>query len=42
MATPVAAGVVFVLRMTAICRRLSLPTSSPRPPSERDESYAAM
>ncbi|MFD7442802.1 TRIC cation channel family protein [Streptomyces sp. NPDC059909] len=42
VATHVAAGVVFVLRMTAMFRRLNLPTSSLQPPLERDESYAAM
>ncbi|WP_351231062.1 TRIC cation channel family protein [Streptomyces sp. NPDC002133] len=40
VATPVATGLVFVLRMTAIFRRMNLPTSSPRP--SHDESYVAM
>ncbi|MGW1885649.1 trimeric intracellular cation channel family protein [Streptomyces sp. NPDC001970] len=40
VATPVPAGLVFVLRMTAIFRRMNLPTSSPRP--SHDESCVAM
>ncbi|MGW8948541.1 trimeric intracellular cation channel family protein [Streptomyces sp. NPDC055709] len=53
LATPVAAGVVFVLRMAAVFRGMHLPRSRPRlphpeprlprsePRHRRDESYAA-